>query len=151
MLERIFGKTKVQDPEPDVKPKYIVPKDYLDDIDRVVKLGAAHEVKQIITKFLKTLNRPDLLAFEDADQFKDAPENVNEWAWEAFTEEEWKRDWPLGKQCYENTIPDLIRSEMKGYDELKKTVDGLQKKLDRLAKIVENTEVTMSGKTAINL
>ena len=30
-------------------------------------------------------------------------------------------------------------------------IDGIQKKLDKMSKLFENTEVTMSGKTAINL
>lgn len=131
------------------RPRHIVPKDMMVEILNLPK-DEQHKSKEIIATFLKSLNRPELLAYEDANQFSES-ENINEWAWEAYYEEQWNRDWPIGKVGYEDTIPAIIRNTIPDYKDLKKKVEGMQKKIDRLASIMENTEVTMSGKTALKL
>jgi len=133
-----------------VTPRYIVPQDIMDEITGLSRQDA-YKAKEIVAKFLKTLNRPELLAFEDADQFRHIEERINEFAWEAYHDEEWQRSWPLGCSNYESTIPDIVTSTIQDYDSLKKQIHGIQKKLDRLSMLMENTEITMSGKTALKL
>ena len=152
---RWFRKDK-QEPEIEplqaqtVIPRHIVPEDIMNEI-RQLPREEEHKTKEIILNFLKTLNRPELMAFEDADQFKGFSERINGWVWEAYYDEEWQRKWPWGQHLYEQIIPDVVKSTISDYDELKKQVQGIQKKLDRLASILENTEITMSGKTALKL
>ena len=143
-----FRKTKRIVPEvqaqPDVRPPHIMP-----NHDHIVALG--YEAKQYITGFLGDLTRTQLMDFQDAKQFDGT--DAEDAAWEAANDEEWKRDWPMGEHEYQERIPDIVKdtiSDLKLYD-LRKQVEGMQKKLDRLAKLVENTEVRMSGKTALEM
>jgi hypothetical protein len=132
-----------------VQDRHIVPRDIMREILSLPE-KEQHRTKEIVAEFLKTLNRPELLAFEDADQFREN-ESVNDWIWEAYYEEQWEREWPIGKSNYKDTIPYIVKDTISDYDELKKQIQGIQKKLDRLASLMENTEITMSGKTALKL
>ena len=143
MFER-FRKTKVQVIKPDVKPKHIMP-----NHEHIVNLG--YEAKQYIAAFLKDLPRTGLMDFEDNKQFDGT--KAEDAAWEAASDEEWSREYPMGGHTYKERIPDIVRDTMKGFgiSKLQKQMDGIQKKLDRLSKLIENTEITMSVKTALKL
>ena len=144
MLDR-FRKNKGQVQEPDVTPKHIMP-----NRDHIIALGYS-ESKQYFEGFLEGLTRTELMDFQDSKQFEGTA--VEEAAWETANEEEWKRDYPMGKHEYEERIPSIVLDTISEYklSDLKKQVEGMQKKLDIMTKLVENTEVTMSAKTALSL
>ena len=146
MFER-FKKPKpeVQVISPDVTPKHIMP-----NREHIIALGYS-ESKQYFEGFLEGLSRTELMDFQDSKQFEGTA--VEEAAWESINEEEWKRDYPMGKHEYEERIPSIVKDTMGSFDikKLEEKVVGMQKKLDRLSKLIENTEVTMSGKTALKL
>lgn len=143
-----FRKTKQEvQAQPDVTE--IIPPHIMPNHDNIVALG--DEAQQYIKGFLDGLTRTQLMDFQDAKQFDET--SAEEAAWEASNEREWELDWPMGKHEYEERIPDIVSNTLSKYKltDLVKQVEGMQKKLDRLAKLVENTEVTMSGKTALGL
>ena len=146
MFER-FRKSKpeVQVSIPDVIPKHIMP-----NREHIIALGYS-ESKQYFEGFLEGLTRTQLMDFQDSKQFDGTA--VEEAAWECANEAEWKRDYPIGQHVYEERIPSIVNDVVGKFDikELQKQVDGMQKKLDIMTKLVENTEVTMSAKTALNL
>lgn len=145
--------------EPDVIPKHIMP-----NREHIIALGYSESLPYF-KGFLEGLTRTQLMDFQDSKQFDDTA--VEEAAWECANNEEWKRDWPMGKEEYQERIPSIVldaipirynRPKDKNdrpidldLNKLVNQIEGIQKKLDRLMKLVENTEVTMSGKTAINL
>jgi len=141
-----FRKKKEQKEQvqPDEIPPHVMP-----NHEHIVKLG--YDAKQYIEGFLEGLTRTQLLDFQDSKQFDDTA--AEDASWEAANDREWRLDWPLGKHTYTERIPDIVSDVISKYklSDLLKQVEGIQKKLDRLAKLVENTEVTMSGRTAINL
>lgn len=139
------NKQEVQAPKPDVKLPHIMP-----NHDNIVALGYSESIPYF-KGFLEGLTRTQLMDFQDSKQFDGTA--VEEAAWECANNEEWVRDWPMGKHEYEERIPDIVSNTLSKYklSDLVKQVEGMQKKLDRLAKLVENTEVTMSGKTALGL
>ena len=144
MLDR-FRKNKGQVQEPDVTPKHIMP-----NREHIIALGYS-ESRPYFEGFLEGLTRTQLMDFQDSKQFDGTA--VEEAAWETANEEEWKRDYPIGKHGYEERIPSIVKDTMGHFDieKIKKQVEGMQKKLDIMTKLVENTEVTMSAKTALNL
>ena len=146
MFERLKRKTKVQVVEPDVRPVHIIPNKYR---KKFIEMGYASKTE--ISNFLKVLTRTELMDFEDSKQFDGT--KAEDAAWEAVSDEEWTRTWPMGKHTYQERIPDIVTDVISKYklSDLLKQVELIQKKLDRLSKLVENTEVTMSGRTAINL
>ena len=147
MLER-FRKPKpeVQVFVPDVIPKHIVQEERAEKWKKL-----KYEAKDEMLTFLNTLDRVDLMRFQDAKQF-DGTDCEDE-VWEAVNESEWCREYPMGEHTYNERIPSIVRDTMNAFDikTLQKQVDGMQKKLDIMTKLVENTEVTMSAKTALNL
>jgi len=146
MFERFRKKKEpeVQVPIPDVKPKHIMP-----NHEAIVKLG--YGAKQYIEGFLEGLTRTQLMDFQDTKQFDGT--DAEDAAWEASHNREWAFEWPMGKHTYTERIPDIVTDVISKYklSDLLKQVEGIQKKLDRLSKLVENTEVTMSGKTALQM
>ena len=147
MFER-FRKTKpkVQDKEPDVRPIHIVP-----DRFRTQFIEMGYSSKNEIRSFLKNLTRTELMDFEDSKQFDGT--KAEDAAWEAYADEEWARVWPIGEYGYKERIPQIVRDTMKGFEitKLQKQVEGMQKKLDRIALLFEDAEVCMKGKTALAL
>jgi len=145
--------------KPDVRQPHIMP-----NREHIIALGYTESIPYF-KGFLEGLTRTQLMDFQDSKQFDGTA--VEEAAWECANNEEWERDYPMGKDEYESRIPDIVinalpiryKRKKDKYDkpidldlnELVNQVEGMQKKLDRLAKLIENTEVTMSGKTAINL
>jgi len=146
MFERL-KKWKHQEVQvkPDVIPKHIMP-----NREHIIALGYS-ESKQYFAGFLKGLTRTQLMDYQDSKQFDDTA--VEEASWECANDEEWTREYPIGQHGYEERIPSIVRDTMGTFDvkKLKEHVEGMQKKLDRLSKLIENTEVTMSGKTALKL
>ncbi|MHA1290882.1 MAG: hypothetical protein ACTSPB_26145 [Candidatus Thorarchaeota archaeon] len=144
-----FRKTKPKPKEqvfiPDVIPKHIMP-----DRDYIIGLGH-NEAKQYFEKFLAGLTRTELMDFQDSNQFVDT--DVEEAAWEAANAEEWKREYPIGKHEYEERIPSIVRDTIGSFNikKLEAKVDGMQKKLDRVHKLLETAEFTIKGKEALKL
>jgi len=137
-------KEEVQVIVPDVIPPHVMP-----NHEHIVKLG--YDAKQYIEGFLEGLTRTQLLDFQDAKQFDNT--DAEDASWEASHNREWAFEWPMGKHTYTERIPDIVRDVIGEYklSDLVKQVEGIQKKLDRLSKLIENTEVTMSGKTALKM
>lgn len=154
MFESIM-KRLGQAKELDVTMSFEIPKSIRKAVDR----AKGHEAKTILLDYLTTLNRVQLLCVYDDPWFNAHPHK--DWLDEAYWDQEWKRSWPLGKDAYESTIPDIVWETIpiNGLDKdnpidlskLVKQVNGIQKKLDRVLRIIENTEVTMSAKTALGM
>ena len=149
MFEKYFRK-KEQAKAPDVTLG--VPEHIKKEMDGY----AGHNAKTIFANYLKTVNRVQLLAIGDDPWFKDHKDH--DWLIEAHDDEEWERDWPLGKYQYKHGLPDLILSTIAGegkshidLNKLVKQVDGVQKRLDKLLKLLGSKDVTMSIKTALSM
>lgn len=147
MFERFRKKKQPegQAVEPDGIPKHIMP-----NREHIIKLGYSESL-QYFEGFLEGLSRTELMDFQDSKQFDGTA--VEEAAWESANNEEWKREYPMGKHTYTECIPDIVKDTISDYklSDMTKQVAGIQKKLDRMAKLIENTEVTMSGKTALKM
>ena len=101
MLDR-FRKKKEQ-LEPVVKlVRFEIPEEIRNKIDAL----EGKEVKYVFLVYLKTLRDTELMDVRNMEWYREH-EN-HDWLAEAWYEEEWKRVWPMGKEAYENTIPDLI-------------------------------------------
>jgi len=117
---------------------------------------AGSNTKTIFADYLKTVGRVQLLAIGDDPWYKKHKDH--DWLVEAYDDAEWQHDWPLGKHQYETGLPSLImatiRDSGKNHIDLHKLVKqivGIQKKLDKLMKLLDSKEVTMSVKTAMTL
>ena len=145
MFERFRKqKPKVQ-AKPDVIPPHVMP-----NREHIIKLGYSESIPYF-KGFLEGLTRTQLMDFQDSKQFDGT--GVEDAAWEQANNEEWKREYPMGEHEYKERIPDIVKDTISNYklSDLTKQVAGIQKKLDRLSKLIENTEVTMSGKTALKM
>jgi len=150
MLEKLFRRKKEQAPALDVTlgiPEHI---------KKRIDGHAGHNAKTIFAEYLKTIGRVHLLYISDDPWYKDHKDH--DWLVEAYDAEEWNRDWPLGKYQHESGLPDLIMSTISGQGKsridltkLVKQVEGIQKQLDKLLKLLESKDVTMSVKTALSL
>ena len=155
MFEKLFRKKKEPATAPDVSRVFEIP----EDIRKRIAGHAGHNAKTIFADYIKTVSRVHLLSVGDNPWFTEHKEH--DWLIEAYNDEEWKRDWPTSKYQYEDMIPDIVMDTIpiQGLDKKKpinlgqlvKQVEGIQKKLDRVLKIIENTEVTMSAKTALSM
>ena len=107
-------------------------------------------------EWLKGLSRVQLLDIYDKNILVDD-------YWDDYFLEKDSRDWPIGKQ-FRLTYLSLLfkdfnisgskkaeRSFEAVLERLEPQVAGIQKKLDRLLKIFDSKEVTMSVKTALSL
>lgn len=126
----------------------------------IVEFEPSHfEGKDGPTKFrewLKSLTRVQLLELNDMDVL---PENGS---WGILYDEENSRSWPIDNELRDDYLSMVLNAYAKGPDKdattfentlarLVPQVEGIQKKLDRVLKIIENTEVTMSAKTALSM
>ena len=146
MFER-FRKPKpeVQVQIPDVIPKHIMP-----NRDHIIALGYS-ESKQYFEGFLEGLTRTELMDFQDSKQFDGTA--IEEASFECASEEEWKRDYPLGEHGYTERIPSIVRETMGAFDikKLEERVEGIQKKLDKITTLIANAEFKLCGKDALKL
>ncbi len=144
MFDKLKRKPKVQVVKPDVIPKHIMP-----NHKHIVALE--YEAKQHITAFLKDLSRNELMDFKDAKQFDGT--KAEDAAWEAASDEEWEREYPMGKHTYQERIPSIVKETMGAFDikKLEEKVDGMQKKLDRITTLISNAEFKLCGKDALKL
>ena len=105
--------------------------------------------------WLKGLSRVQLLELYDMDVLTEAH-------WDIYYEEKDSRSWPIDVDFSQNYIPMLFKDwstskypKEKTFeailDRLEPQVQGIQKKLDKLLKLFESNEVTMSLKTALSL
>ena len=162
MFDKMKRKLKGQVVEPDVKkPNYIVPEDRK---ERWGKMG--YEAKDEILTFLNTLNRCELMSFADAKQF-DGIKGLEDAVWEAYNDMEWERDWPLGKETYQERIPEIVLGSIPIQYKRKKDkndrpidldlnkivnqIEGMQKKLDRVETLISNAKFELCGKDALKL
>jgi hypothetical protein len=78
---------------------------------------------------------------------------VEETAWEVANDVEWENEYPLGKHGYKERIPDIVNDVLHKYKltDMKKQVDGIQKKMDRVIYLIENAEFTIKGKEVMKL
>ena len=147
MFERFRRtKPKVQEVKPDVRPVHIIPDKY-----RTQFIEMGYNSKEEIKSFLKNLSRTELMDFEDSKQFDGTA--AEDAAWEALSDEEWSRTWPIGEHGYKERIPEIVRDTMKSFEitKLQKQMDGIQKKLDRIVVLFEQAEVCMTGKEVLKL
>lgn len=145
MFERFKQKTKEQVIIPDVIPRHIMP-----NREHIIKLGYS-ESRQYFEGFLKDLSRTELMDFQDSKQFIGTA--VEEAAWEVSNEVEWTHTYPIGQHGYEERIPSIVKDTISEYklSDMKKQVQGIQKKVDRLIYLIENAEFTIKGKEAMKL
>lgn len=143
MFER-FRKPKVQAIAPDVIPKHIMP-----NREEIISMG--YSAKEKITEFLKALSRTELMDFQDSKQFDGT--KAEDASWEAANDVEWGHEYPIGEHGYKERIPSIVNDTIAEYKlgELKKQVDGIQKKMDRVIYLIENAEFTIKGKEAMKL
>ena len=112
--------------------------------------------KEKYREWLKSLTRAQLLDIYDRDVLADD-------YWDDYWLEQDSRDWPIGKQFRLTYLSLLFKDfNISGSKKAEKSfeailerlepqVAGMQKKLDRLLKIFDSKEVTMSVKTALSL
>jgi len=147
MFER-FRKTKpkVRDMKPDVRPVHIIPDKY-----RTEFIEKGYESKEEIKSFLKVLSRTQLMDFEDSKQFDGTA--AEDAAWEAHSDEEWSRTWPIGEYGYKERIPQIVNDTIKDFEiiNLQKKVDGMQKKLDKITTLLSNAKFELCGEDALKL
>ena len=154
---RKFWRTKPVEPEevPDMLP----PREIRSKID-VIPVEEGSESKQIFAKYLKTVTRVQLMEIQDSVWYKEHLHH--DWICEAADDREWELEWPIGKYGYTQRIPDIVRdtlpiktkatpSKRIDLDNIVTQVEGMQKKLDLVARLLEDNEITMSGKTALGL
>ena len=151
MYDELKRKPKVQVSKPDViieqeTPKYIVPEERAEKWKKL-----KYEAKDEVLTFLNTLDRVDLMRFQDAKQFDGTL--CEDAVWEAANDTEWSRDYPMGEHEYTERIPSIVKETMGSFDivKLEKKVDGIQKALDRIKYLIENAEFTITGKEALKL
>lgn len=154
MFDKIFRR-KEQAKTPDVTVSLEIPKDVKERIDCL----GADSARIVFKDYLKTVNRVQLLCVEDDPWFK--KHKHHDYLIEVYNEEEWERQWPMGEYGYETRIPSIVMSTipLEGLDKenpvdiakLARQVEGIQKKLDKIIKLMESKEVTMSVKTALSL
>jgi len=104
-------------------------------------------------EWLKSLTRVQLLELEDIGVIPDD--------WDYHYDEVASRSWPIDREFRQNYLSILLKDYTKSGKEkntlegilerLEPQVAGIQKKLDRLLKIFDSKEVTMTVKTALNL
>ena len=101
-------------------------------------------------EYFKKLTRIQMLEVTDRDKF---PEQFWDEYHEVFSD---IKTWPIDEEGYE--VLNAVLQAWGGDKSLefqvaalKKQVTGIQKRLDRVLKIIENTEVTMSAKTALSM
>jgi len=156
-----FRKNKQEVPEkvPDVIPAHIMP-----NREYIIALGYSGSIPYF-EGFLETLTRTQLMDFQDSKQFEGTA--VEEAARECANNEEWKRDYPMGKDEYESRIPDIVANSLPirytrkkdkygklidlDLNELVDQIEGMQKKLDRVTKLLDNAEFKITGKEALKL
>ena len=106
-------------------------------------------------EWLKGLTRVQLLELYDMDI-------MTEEHWDLYYEEKDSRSWPIDVDFSQNCIPMLFKDWCTSKHPKEKTfeailerlepqVAGIQKKLDKLLKLMESAKVTMSVKTALSL
>ena len=148
MFDKLKRKPKpeVQVSVPDVIPKHIVPEERAEKWKKL-----KYEAKDEMLTFLNTLDRVDLMRFQDAKQF-DGTDCEDE-VWEAVNESEWCREYPMGEHTYNERIPSIVRDTMGAFDikKLEERVEGMQKKLDKITTLISNAEFKLCGKDALKL
>ena len=146
MFERFRKKKQLkgQAVEPDGIPEHVMP-----NHENIVALG--YDAKQYIKGFLEGLTRTQLMDFQDNKQFDGT--KAEDAAWEAANDAEWERDYPLGKHSFSERIPDIVKDVINPYKlgDLKKQVEGIQKKLDKVETLISTAEFTLCGKDALKL
>jgi hypothetical protein len=97
-------------------------------------------------EYLKKLTRIQMMEINDRNIIPDH-------LWDEYFEVDNTHKYPDGKLSIEtyNSVSDYKTGLETVVKELVKQVDGIQKKVDRIVKLVENTEVTMSAKTALSM
>jgi len=106
-------------------------------------------------EWLKGLTRVQLLELYDIDV-------LNEGQWDDYFGEKDSRSWPIDNDLSENYLSMVFtdyctskKTREKTFeailDRLEPQVQGIQKKLDKLLKLLESNDVTMSVKTALSL
>ena len=148
MFDKLKRKPKeeVQVIKPDVIPKHIVPEEQAQKW-----LALEYGAKGEIESFLNTLDRVDLMRFQDAKQFDGT--KCEDAALEAGDNSEWTRDYPMGKHEYQERIPSIVKETMGAFDikKLEERVEGTQKKLDKITTLISNAEFKLCGKDALKL
>lgn len=149
MLERLFGKK-----EP-VEQGVTLTTHFPAEMRNALNKAENHaEAKAIADAFFSSLSRVEILLAYDKEKEYITTHHYEDSIWEAYFENKEKGDWPLGDVNYENIIPDIIRDEVgdtHAFKQLRTQVDGMQKKLDMLAKLIENVEFCADGKTLLKL
>ena len=155
MLERFKRK---KEPEPiqlsdeqllrvvrQIQPEHIIPDYILEDLEDTLL------PKYQFAIWVKSLSRPALLALEDSKQIV-GHEHEDD-LWPVIWDEQWGREWPIGKYNQDERLPDMISSILGKYklSDLGKQVEGMQKKLDRVLLLMKDKEFCIDGETALKL
>ena len=140
-------------------PNHIVPQ----ELRNAIINAKGSDKKRLIAGFLKNLTRGELMDFEDADQFA-GDDNTNKWILDAYAGEEWRRRWPIGLYGYYTEIPDIIAnsapikylrrvadSNAIDINALEDKVNEIQKRLDRIVLIIENSDFLINGKNIMEM
>ena len=100
-----------------------------------------------VQAYFESLSRVQIIELYDKDTI---PEHFHDEFFEAENKIKW---WPVDDNVNDalNELRWNSDSVYHRFKAVEKQVEGMQKKLDIMTKLVENTEVTMSAKTALNL
>lgn len=164
---RKFWRTKQvePDPEPDVITRpplfFEVDPSIREQIEKLDTDRTGNTVAVgIFTKYVKSLNIVQLLCVYGDPWFEEQNERFGHNLSSVYYDEEWKRRWPLGEDNYDENIPEIVRGALpfknvpKDDIDLKallKKVDGMQKRIDAMDKVLNNVDVTLSAKQAVDL
>ena len=157
MFERFKQKTIV------IEKKFEIPEDVVRAIEATEDGGTA---KRLFIEYLNTLDRVDFLRAGDAyKKIWNKDHEMTDWLWEAHNDVEWSLEFPMTKQLYDAMEQQALEAIPMWYDrgkgpdkgpvldlnKLVRTLEGVQKKLDKVEVLISTAEFKLCGKDALKL
>ena len=159
MFERFKKKTIV------IEKKFEIPTELITAINNVDRTKGS-EAKELFMDYLKGLDRVDFLRAGDAwPKIWNSKHPLYDWIWEAYSDTEWDLSFPRTKELYELIETESYDSSHISYkrpkengreidldlNKLEDAVYGMQKKIDRITKLLSTAEFKLCGKDALKL